>query len=311
MNKNILNLLQRLLKQEVLNSNNLHIVTRLAARRDINKTPSQNRQAWNSSPFPNLNKEEKIVMEALKFLKNTNQEHQNKGKQDENIVQEFLQLLKEKHSISWLLDLFNILREYKEGQRPSKDVRQLSYKHKYYDPQVDLEINGVVIEHVVVDFELEVNILPRDTWIRLGRPSLSLTLNYLKLVDQILIEPINILRNVETQIMGIPTPVDFEGIDLVEGMPTYPTLVSWPWGQQMKATISLERNRIKLKGSGRKIITPLDPKEGKPWMESWGEDQEARCLNKQEFGSANPQQPKYGKGGSNSQAEGQSKDDQP
>jgi hypothetical protein len=46
----------------------------------------------------------------------------------------------------------------------------------------------------------------------------------------------------------------------------------------MKATISLERDRIKLKGSGRKIIIPLDPKEGKPWMESWDEDQEAICL---------------------------------
>jgi hypothetical protein len=29
----------------------------------------------------------------------------------------------------------------------------------------------------------------------------------------------------------------------------------------MKATISLERDKIKLKGSGRKIIIPLDPKK--------------------------------------------------
>jgi len=30
--------------------------------------------------------------------------------------------------------------------------------------------------------------------------------------------------------MGIQTPVDFEIIDLVEGMPTYTTLVGCPWG---------------------------------------------------------------------------------
>jgi hypothetical protein len=112
----------------------------------------------------------------------------------------------------------------------------------------------------------------------MGRPNLAPTMNYLKLVDQRLIEPIGILRNVDTQIMGIPTSVDFEVINLVEGMPTYATLVGRPWGRQMKETISLERDRIKLKGSGRKIIIPLDPKEGKPWMESWDEDQEARCL---------------------------------
>jgi hypothetical protein len=39
----------------------------------------------------------------------------------------------------------------------------------------------------------------------------------------------------------------------------------------MKATISLERDWIKLKGSGRKIIIPLDPKEGNPWVETWEE----------------------------------------
>jgi hypothetical protein len=129
-----------------------------------------------------------------------------------------------------LLDFLNILREYKEGKRPSKDVRKLSYQHKYYDPRVDLEINEILIKQVVVDFGSQVNILPRETWIRMGRPTLAPTLNYLKLADQRLIEPIGILRNVETQIMGIPTQVDFEVIDLVEGMPTYTTLVGRPWG---------------------------------------------------------------------------------
>jgi hypothetical protein len=124
-----------------------------------------------------------------------------------------------------LLDLLNILREYKEGQRPSKDVRQLSYKNKYYDPWVDLEIHGVLINQEVVEFGSQVNILPWDTWIWLGQPSLAPTLNYLNLVDQILIEPIGILRNVETYIMGIPTSVNFKVIDLVEGIPTYETLV--------------------------------------------------------------------------------------
>jgi hypothetical protein len=44
-------------------------------------------------------------------------------------------------------------------------------------------------------------------------------------VDQILIEPIGVLGNVDTQIMGILTQVDFEVINLVEGIPTYPSLL--------------------------------------------------------------------------------------
>ena len=35
----------------------------------------------------------------------------------------------------------------------------------------------------------------------------------------------------------------------------------------MKSIISLEKERIKLKGQGKKVIIPLDPKEGAPWEE--------------------------------------------
>jgi hypothetical protein len=112
----------------------------------------------------------------------------------------------------------------------------------------------------------------------LAQPSLAQTINYLMLADQRLIEPVGILRNIETYIMGISTSVDFELIDLVNGMPTYPTLVGRPWGRQMKENISLEKDRIKLKGNGRKIIIPLDPNEGKPGSESLDEYQKTICL---------------------------------
>ena len=35
----------------------------------------------------------------------------------------------------------------------------------------------------------------------------------------------------------------------------------------MKSNISLEKDRIKLKGQGKKVIIPLDPKERAPWEE--------------------------------------------
>jgi hypothetical protein len=54
-------------------------------------------------------------------------------------IEEFLQLLKEKKSVGCLIDLLNILREYKENQRPVKSVRQLSQDRTMsdFDPQVD------------------------------------------------------------------------------------------------------------------------------------------------------------------------------
>jgi hypothetical protein len=76
------------------------------------------------------------------------------------------------------------------------------------------------------------------------------------------------LKSAITSVMGIQTRFDFEVIHLVEGIPAYLALVGKPWGQNMRATISLERDRIKLKGSGKKIIMPLDPKEGKTWVKT-------------------------------------------
>jgi len=41
---------------------------------------------------------------------------------------------------------------------------------------------------------------------------------------------------------------------------------------------SLERDQIKLKGNGKKIIISLDPKEENPWKKSWEEEKEALKL---------------------------------
>ena len=48
----------------------------------------------------------------------------------------------------------------------------------------------------------------------------------------------------------------------------------------MKANISLEKHRIKLKGQGKKIIIPLDPKEGAPWEEPDDSKDKVRKLYK-------------------------------
>jgi hypothetical protein len=48
------------------------------------------------------------MREALKLFKNSTEDQQNPRNQNEDTIQEFLQLLKVKHSIDRLLDLLNI-----------------------------------------------------------------------------------------------------------------------------------------------------------------------------------------------------------
>ena len=48
----------------------------------------------------------------------------------------------------------------------------------------------------------------------------------------------------------------------------------------MKANISLEKDRVKLKGQGKKVIIPLGPKEGALWEELDDSEAKVRQLYK-------------------------------
>ena len=61
---------------------------------------------------------------------------------------------------------------------------------------------------------------------------------------------------------------------------SYPTLVDQPWARKMKANISLKLDKIKLKGQGKKVIIPLDPKEGALWEEPNDSKEKGRKLYK-------------------------------
>jgi len=98
----------------------------------------------------------------------------------------------------------------------------------------------------------------------------------LKLTDQGLIEPLKVWKNVDT--MGISAEADFEIIDPKEGSQSLPTLVGRPWGRKMKASISLEKEQMKLKGKGKKVIIPLDPTKGKSWSKPNDNDKYIRRI---------------------------------
>ena len=130
----------------------------------------------------------------------------------------------------------------------------------------------------MLDFGSQVNIMTHDTWEQMGRPRLYESGIYLKLANQGLIEPIGVWKNVDTTIKGISTKVDFEIIDPTEGSSSFPTLVGRPWGIKMKSSISLDKERIKLKGNGQKFIVPIHPFQGEPWTEPIDEEVDIRQL---------------------------------
>ena len=124
------------------------------------------------------------------------------------------------------------------------------------------EIEGYHVRQVVLDFVSQVNIMILDTWEQLGRPRLYESGIYLKLADQGIIEPIGVWRDVNMTIKGICTKFNFEIIYPKEGSSSFLALVGRPWGRKMKASISLDKERIKLKGKGHKVIIPILHSQG-------------------------------------------------
>ena len=95
-----------------------------------------------------------------------------------------------------------------------------------------------------------------------------------------MIKPIRFWRNVDTTIKVILTKFNFEIIDPKEGSSSCPTLVGQPWGRKMKASISLDKERIKLKGNEQKVIVCIHPSQGEPWTEPIDEEVDIRQLYK-------------------------------
>ena len=114
--------------------------------------------------------------------------------------------------------------------------------------------------------------MTRDTCEQLGKPQLKEFDIYLKLENQGLIEPIGVCNNFDMTIKGITTKVDFEIINPKEGSNSFPSLVRGPQGRKMKASISLDKERIKLKGNWQKVIVPIHLSEGEPWTEPIDEE---------------------------------------
>ena len=115
-------------------------------------------------------------------------------------------------------------------------------------------------------------------WEQLGKPRLNESGIYLKLANKGLNEPIGVWKKFDMTIKGISTKVDFEIINPKEGSSSFLTLVGRPWGRKMKASISLDKERIKLKGNGKNVTIPIHPSQGEPQTEPIDQDVNVRQL---------------------------------
>jgi hypothetical protein len=82
------------------------------------------------------------------------------------------------------------------------------------------------------------------------------------MANQYCIFPIGMLENVEIDVVGVNTLVDFEVIEFMGDKDPYPTLLGIDWDYDNYAVIDLKRDTITFEADKIKVVQPLDPYVG-------------------------------------------------
>ena len=106
------------------------------------------------------------------------------------------------------------------------------------------------------------NVLTKQTWEQMGKPTLEWSPIQLRLANQPKIVPLGRFSSVPVDIDGVSTLVDFEFIEIIDDTNPYPTLLGIEWEIENSAVINLKRRHMTFEGKCLRVIVPLDHSQG-------------------------------------------------
>ena len=92
---------------------------------------------------------------------------------------------------------------------------------------------------IILDLGLEVNVLTKQTWEQMGKPTLEWSPIQLRLANQHKIVPLGRFPSVPVDIDGVSTLADFEVIEIIDDSNPYPALLGIEWALDNDAGINL------------------------------------------------------------------------
>jgi len=81
------------------------------------------------------------------------------------------------------------------------------------------------MDQVILDLGSEVNILPKQTWERMGKTALHWSLIQLRMANQQKIIPMGRLHGVTMDIKGVSSLADLEVIEIIDDNNPYPAFL--------------------------------------------------------------------------------------
>ena len=99
---------------------------------------------------------------------------------------------------------------------------------------------------VILDLGSEVNVLTKQTWEQMGKPTLDWSPIQLRLSNQQKILPLGRFPNVPVDIDGVYIVAYFEVIEIIDDSNPYPSLLGIEWALDNDAVINLKKRQMRL-----------------------------------------------------------------
>lgn len=127
------------------------------------------------------------------------------------------------------------------------------------------------------------NILPKQTWEYMGKPTLQWSPIQLQMANQQNIVPMGRLQGIMVDIHGASTRMGFKVIEIVDENSSYPALLGIDWATDMNEVINLKKQKMIFEKKSLCIFVPLDLTKGPRYTELVHDkegDNELDCIYK-------------------------------
>jgi len=146
-----------------------------------------------------------------------------------------------------------------------------------------VQIGEYEMDKVILDLGSDANVLPKQTWERMGRPALHWSLIQLRMANQQKIIPMGWLGGVTIDIEGTSVLDDFEVIEIVDDSKPYPALLTIDSTTDMNGVINLKKRKMIFEKKSLCVIVPPDLAEGLRYTEpvhDYESDDDLDCIYK-------------------------------
>lgn len=129
------------------------------------------------------------------------------------------------------------------------------------------QIGEFEMEQIVLDIGFDVNILTKQTWEAMGRPTLQWSPVQLRMENQVKVIHLGRLPSVPINMAGVKSYVGFEVIDIVDDSNPYLALLGIEWALDCNSIINLKKRQMSFEDGTNRIIVPINPAEGPRFFE--------------------------------------------